>query len=134
MSVQFNELLALRKTPHCRPSAGNTNYYSALDTLSRADRIRTCDLLTPSQTRYQTAPRPERCFSRVYYNKRTALTVLCYKILVRNMSRPPKPWYWNARDSWFVTINGTRHNLGPDKEDAEDQFHQLMLTRRETTA
>jgi hypothetical protein len=25
----------------------------------RADRIRTCDLLTPSQTRYQTAPRPE---------------------------------------------------------------------------
>ena len=25
---------------------------------SRADRIRTCDLLTPSQTRYQTAPRP----------------------------------------------------------------------------
>lgn len=27
--------------------------------LSRADRIRTCDLLTPSQTRYQAALRPE---------------------------------------------------------------------------
>ncbi len=27
--------------------------------VSRADRIRTCDLLTPSQTRYQTAPRPD---------------------------------------------------------------------------
>ncbi len=26
---------------------------------SRADRIRTCDLLTPSQTRYQSAPRPD---------------------------------------------------------------------------
>ncbi len=26
---------------------------------SRGDRIRTCDLLTPSQTRYQTAPHPE---------------------------------------------------------------------------
>ena len=27
--------------------------------MSRGDRIRTCDLLNPIQTRYQTAPRPD---------------------------------------------------------------------------
>lgn len=31
--------------------------------VGRGDRTRTYDLLTPSQTRYQTAPRPVRCFA-----------------------------------------------------------------------
>jgi len=53
-------------------------------------------------------------------------------MLIQNMPRPPQPWYWKARKSWFVTISGIRHNLGPDKVDAEDRFHQLMLARRET--
>lgn len=42
------------------------------------------------------------------------------------MARQPKPWYWKARRSWYVTINGDRHNLGPDKPQAWDRFHQLM--------
>jgi hypothetical protein len=35
----------------------------SLANVSRADWIRTSDLLTPSQTRYQTALRPELLFS-----------------------------------------------------------------------
>ncbi len=32
------------------------------------------------------------------------------------MARQPKPWYRKDRDSWFVTVGGTRHNLGADKK------------------
>lgn len=42
------------------------------------------------------------------------------------MGRPPKPWYWEERGEWCVTIKGVRHKLGPDKEQAETQFHALM--------
>lgn len=42
------------------------------------------------------------------------------------MARRPKPWYRQSRKSWFVTIFGVQHNLGPNKADAHDQFHQLM--------
>jgi integrase len=42
------------------------------------------------------------------------------------MARTPKPWYWKDRKSWFVTIGGQRHNLGPDRKDALQLFHQLM--------
>ena len=27
------------------------------------------------------------------------------------MPRQPRPWYRKDRDAWFVTIDGTRHNL-----------------------
>jgi integrase len=42
------------------------------------------------------------------------------------MARSPKPWYWKARRSWFVTISGQRHDLGPTKADALVRFHGLM--------
>lgn len=42
------------------------------------------------------------------------------------MARRPKPWYRKARRSWFVTIAGVQHNLGPSKAEAYEQFHQLM--------
>ena len=42
------------------------------------------------------------------------------------MPRRPKPWYRKARRSWFVTIAGVQHNLGPDKSAAYERFHQLM--------
>ncbi|MDA0834663.1 MAG: tyrosine-type recombinase/integrase [Planctomycetota bacterium] len=42
------------------------------------------------------------------------------------MARRPKPWYRKDRRAWFVTIDGTRHNLGPDKKAAHELFHQLM--------
>jgi integrase len=42
------------------------------------------------------------------------------------MPRVPKPWYRKDRESWFVTIAGCRHNLGPDKKEAFKQFYALM--------
>lgn len=42
------------------------------------------------------------------------------------MARQPKPWFWKARNAWFVTIDGQRHNLGADKKLAQEQFFQLM--------
>jgi integrase len=42
------------------------------------------------------------------------------------MARPPKPWFREDRGAWFVTLNGTRHNLGPDKQEAHRRFHTLM--------
>ena len=41
------------------------------------------------------------------------------------MARPSKLWYWKARKSYFVTIDGKRHNLGSDKTQAEKAFHKL---------
>jgi len=46
------------------------------------------------------------------------------------MARHPKPWFWKARGCWFVTLNGKRHNLGPEKKVAHDRFHQLMSQPR----
>ncbi len=39
------------------PNSGRVRFTPCF--ISRADWTRTSDLLTPSQTRYQTAPRPE---------------------------------------------------------------------------
>ncbi len=44
------------------------------------------------------------------------------------MARKPKPWYWTKRKLWYVEIDGVRHNLGPNKKDAEKQFHELMAS------
>ena len=42
------------------------------------------------------------------------------------MPRIPKPWFRKDRQAYFVTINGVRHNLGPDKKQAERLYHELM--------
>jgi len=42
------------------------------------------------------------------------------------MARQPKPWFRKDRKSWYVTVNGQRHNLGPDKKEAFDRFYALM--------
>jgi integrase len=42
------------------------------------------------------------------------------------MARTPKPWYWEERGSWYVTIRGIRHNLGADRKEAHQAFHALM--------
>ncbi len=42
------------------------------------------------------------------------------------MPRIPKPWFREDRHAWFVTINGHRHNLGPDEREAKRQFHEIM--------
>ena len=42
------------------------------------------------------------------------------------MARTPEPWFRDDRQAYFVTVNGTRHNLGPDKKEAFRRFHELM--------
>jgi len=42
------------------------------------------------------------------------------------MARTPKPWFWKARNGWFVTIDGTRHFLSKEKDAAKTRFHELM--------
>jgi integrase len=46
------------------------------------------------------------------------------------MARRAQPWYRSDRKTWCVTINGTRHNLGPKKKEAFDRFHALMRQPR----
>jgi len=41
------------------------------------------------------------------------------------MARPNRIWWWNSRGEWAVNINGQRHRLGPDREEAERKFHEL---------
>ena len=42
------------------------------------------------------------------------------------MARTPKPWFRKDRKAWFVTIDGTRFNLGPNKSEAFQEFYKLM--------
>ena len=42
------------------------------------------------------------------------------------MARPPKPWWNEDRGEYNVNIRGERHRLGPDKDEAERKFHELM--------
>src|SRR5262249_28154110 len=42
------------------------------------------------------------------------------------MARIPRPWFWEARNGWYVTIRGVRHVLGEDKDAAKVRFHELM--------
>ncbi len=42
------------------------------------------------------------------------------------MARPAKPWYWKARKIWCITHKGERIILGPDREEAFHQYHQIM--------
>ena len=42
------------------------------------------------------------------------------------MARRPKPWFWQARDGWYVTIAGVRHPLGEEEDKAYDRFYALM--------
>ena len=52
-----------RRAPRRPPETNRGDFDSSKSPRqSRADRIRTCDLLTPSQTRYQAALRPELVF------------------------------------------------------------------------
>ena len=46
------------------------------------------------------------------------------------MARSPKPWFWKARNGWFVTIDGVRHFLAREKAEAFTRFHQLMAEPR----
>ena len=47
------------------------------------------------------------------------------------MSHYPKPFFKKARGLWYVEINRKQINLGPDREEAFRQYHQLMTRPRE---
>ena len=47
------------------------------------------------------------------------------------MSRIPKPWYWKSRQSWYVQIDGKRHNLGANRKLAMQRYHELMAQPRQ---
>lgn len=38
----------------------------------------------------------------------------------------PQPWYRPSRGVWYVTLDGRQHNLGADKDQAFERYHQLM--------
>jgi integrase len=42
--------------------------------------------------------------------------------------RQPKPWFRKGR-GWYVQLKGKKIFLGPDKREAQNQFHQLMAGR-----
>lgn len=42
------------------------------------------------------------------------------------MSRPTKPWFRKSNKKWYVWHDGKQVNLGPDKKEAHQKFHQLM--------
>jgi integrase len=47
------------------------------------------------------------------------------------MAHFPKPFFKKARGLWYVEINRKQINLGPDRDEAFRQYHQLMLHPRE---
>jgi site-specific recombinase XerD len=42
------------------------------------------------------------------------------------MARRAKPWYWKARKIWCVYHNGEKIPLGPDRDEAFRQYHEIM--------
>ena len=42
------------------------------------------------------------------------------------MARPAKPWYWKARKIWCIYHKGERIPLGPDRDEAFRQYHEIM--------
>ena len=48
------------------------------------------------------------------------------------MAHFPKPFFKQARQLWYVEIDRKQHCLGPDKEAAFLQYHQLMQTQQRT--
>lgn len=47
------------------------------------------------------------------------------------MAHFPKPFFKKSRGVWYVEINRRQINLGPDKDEAFRQYHQLMGRPRE---
>lgn len=45
------------------------------------------------------------------------------------MPKFPKPWFRPSRRTWYVQLDGKQHNLGPDKDQAFERYHELMRSR-----
>lgn len=46
------------------------------------------------------------------------------------MSHFPKPFFRPKRQNWYVQLAGKQINLGPDRDAAFEQYHELMSDRR----
>ncbi|HVX13863.1 MAG TPA: tyrosine-type recombinase/integrase [Pirellulales bacterium] len=42
------------------------------------------------------------------------------------MARPPKPWWWERRNGYYATINGSRFRLGDTKKQADEELKRLL--------
>lgn len=49
------------------------------------------------------------------------------------MPRTPRPWWRKDKKCWSVYIDGKRHNLGKEREEAFRRFHELMASPRKWT-
>lgn len=38
----------------------------------------------------------------------------------------PKPFFKPSRNTWYVQIDGKQHNLGPDRQQAFERYHEFM--------
>lgn len=38
----------------------------------------------------------------------------------------PKPWFRKTRGVWMVQVGGVQHNLGANREQAFQRYHDLM--------
>ncbi len=47
------------------------------------------------------------------------------------MPKFAKPWFRPGRGVWYVTLNGKQHNLGPDRDQAFQTYHELMRQPQE---
>lgn len=47
------------------------------------------------------------------------------------MSHFPKPFFKKSRGLWYVEINRKQINLGPDRDEAQRRYHQLMVQPRQ---
>jgi len=45
----------------------------------------------------------------------------------------PKPFFKKSRGVWYVQISSKQHNLGPDKDEAFEQYHELMRQPKQRT-
>jgi hypothetical protein len=43
----------------------------------------------------------------------------------------PRPFFRTPRNRWYVELDGKQINLGPDKDEAFRQYHQLMADRND---
>ncbi len=49
------------------------------------------------------------------------------------MARTPKPWWRSQTQEYCVHIDGKLHRLGPDKDQADTEFHLLMAKEKART-
>ncbi|MGL6097011.1 MAG: hypothetical protein ACRC7O_14605 [Fimbriiglobus sp.] len=46
--------------------------------------------------------------------------------------RPCRPWFRASRNCWYVTLDGKRHNLGVDRDEAHRRFEKLLPVTSES--